>query len=156
MRNFGESINLDSVLPHMKAGSERQALQVLAREAGAICGLPERDIFTRLVERVSNGRSGIGEGVAIPHLRLRRLSKPCVIFARLDAPIEYNAVDGQPVDLICLVLSPEVDGALNLQRLALITRVLKSAAVCESLRAANSADAIRVALMQSDSLMKAA
>jgi PTS system nitrogen regulatory IIA component len=156
MRNFSDDIYLDLILPHMKAISRKQALQVLAREASPLCNLAEEEILKHLLENAAHGRSGIGEGVAIPHARFENLAKPCIILARLDKAIEYDALDGAPVDIICAILSPESDGPLNLQRLALITRVLRGITLCQRLREAGSTDAIRAALLESDALTKAA
>lgn len=153
---FGKNIHPDLILPHMKAISQKQAFQVLAREAAPVCGLPEKDIEKRLAQQERKQSSGIGDGVAIPHLHFRRIDQPCIVLARLDQPIEYEALDGQPVDLICMLLAPIRDGALNLQRLAFISRMFRNARLRERLREAQSKDAIKTALLDSPELMKAA
>lgn len=156
MRNFSDDIHLDLILPHMKAVSRKQALQVLAREAAPLCEIAEEEIFARLAESAERGRSGIGDGVVILHGRFENIRKPYVLFARLNVAIEYDSLDGEPVDLICALLSPEADGPRNLQRLSLITRALRANNLRQRLREAQNDDGIRAALLESDSLTKAA
>jgi PTS system nitrogen regulatory IIA component len=125
----------EAVLPSLKVQSKKQLLQELAQRAAELTGLPERRIFETLIERERLGSTGMGQGIAIPHGRLAGLSKISGLFARLETPIAYDAVDNQPVDLVFLLLAPEGAGADHLKALARVSRLLRNQATCEKLRA---------------------
>jgi PTS system nitrogen regulatory IIA component len=132
----------EAVLPSLKVQSKKQLLQELAQRAAELTGLPERRIFETLIERERLGSTGMGQGIAIPHGRLAGLSKISGLFARLETPIAYDAVDNQPVDLIFLLLAPEGAGADHLKALARVSRLLRNQATCEKLRAAKEAQVL--------------
>jgi len=131
-----------SVIANLRATNKRQALQELARRAAAIAALDERKVYDALSEREQLGTTGIGSGAAVPHGRLAELQRPIALFARLEKPIEFDAIDSQPVDLIFLLLTPAAAGTDHLKALALISRLLRNRAMCTKLRAMDSADAI--------------
>jgi PTS system nitrogen regulatory IIA component len=131
-----------SVIANLRAANKRQALQELARRAASIAALDERKVYDALWEREQLGTTGIGSGAAVPHGRLSELQRPIALFARLEKPIEFDAIDSQPVDLIFLLLTPSTAGADHLKALALISRLLRNRAMCTKLRAMDSADAI--------------
>jgi PTS system nitrogen regulatory IIA component len=131
----------DAVIPALKVQAKKQLLQELAARAHATTGLPERKIFEVLVERERLGTTGVGQGIAIPHGRLA-IDKIAGVFARLDQPIAYEAVDDQPVDLVFMLLAPEGAGADHLKALARVSRLLRNQGVCEKLRAAKNPEAI--------------
>jgi len=126
----------NAVLASVKAQSKKQLLQELSERAATITGLPERRIFETLIERERLGSTGMGQGIAIPHGRLAGLPKIMGIFARLEQPLPYDAVDDQPVDLVFLLLAPEDAGADHLKALARVSRLLRNQQACEKLRAA--------------------
>jgi len=95
-----------AVVASLKATSKKQALQELARRAAELTGEQERAIFDVLLERERLGTTGVGDGVAIPHGKLPNLRKLVGVFARLERPIDFEAIDEQPVDLIFLLLAP--------------------------------------------------
>ncbi|MBV8118507.1 MAG: PTS IIA-like nitrogen regulatory protein PtsN [Alphaproteobacteria bacterium] len=130
------------VVSQLRATNKRQALQELAKRAAAITGFSDRAIFEVLIERERLGSTGIGMGIGIPHGKLTGLERFCGIFARLDRPIPFEAIDDQPVDLIFLLLAPENAGADHLKALARISRLLRDRAVCEKLRGTERADAL--------------
>lgn len=136
------------VIPKLRATGKKHALQELAKRAADVTGLHERAIFDVLLERERLGSTGVGNGIAIPHGKLADLQKLHGVFARLDSPIDFDAVDDQPVDLIFLLLAPEAAGADHLKALARVSRLLRDRAVCEKLRGANSADAIYALLTE--------
>ena len=103
-----------------------------------------------LLERERLGTTGVGCGIAIPHGKLPALKKLYGCFARLETPIDFDAVDNEPVDLIFLLLAPESAGAAHLKALARISRVLRNAAHCEKLRAAAGPDRIYTLLTRDD------
>lgn len=130
------------VIPNLRATSKRQALQELAKRAAALTGRHERQIFDVLLERERLGTTGIGMGTAIPHGRLPDLPKLYGLFARLEKPIDFEAIDDHPVDLIFLLLTPDSAGADHLKALARISRLLRDKAICDKLRGTDRADAL--------------
>jgi nitrogen PTS system EIIA component len=88
-------------LPHY---DKRGVLHDLAHRAGHSLSIDNDIVFDALVKREELGSTGVGNGVAIPHVRLEQVNRPFGIMARLREPIDFNAVDGQPVDLVCLLL----------------------------------------------------
>jgi len=138
----------DAVIASLKATSKKQALQELAKHAAGLTGLAERRIFDVLLERERLGSTGVGHGVAIPHARMAELDRLFGLFARLEAPIDFDAVDEQPVDLIFLLLAPESAGADHLKALARISRLLRDKASCAKLRGADNADALYAVLVE--------
>jgi nitrogen PTS system EIIA component len=131
-----------AVIPNLRAANKRQALQELAKRAAALTGRPERAIFEVLLERERLATTGIGHGTAIPHGRLPDLPRLYGLFARLEKPIPFEAIDEQPVDLIFLLLTPDNAGADHLKALARISRLLRDKAVCDKLRGTDRADAL--------------
>lgn len=143
-------ISPESVIANLKATSKKQALQELARHAAHLTGLHERAIFDTLLERERLGTTGVGNGIAIPHGKLAALSRLHGVFARLERPIDFEAIDEQPVDLIFLLLAPESAGADHLKALARVSRLLRDKGMCEKLRATDSADALYALLADSE------
>ena len=131
-----------SVVAQLRAASKRQAIQELAKRASVMTGIHERAIFDVLIERERLGTTGIGMGIGIPHGKLPGLTRLYGLFARLERPISFEAIDEQPVDLLFLLLAPEAAGADHLKALALVSRLLRDRAVCEKLRGTDNADAL--------------
>lgn len=142
-------LNQTGVIARLRATSKKQVLQELAKRAADATGLPERQIFEVLLERERLGTTGVGNGIAIPHGKLPGLKQLFGMFARLEQPVDFDAIDEQPVDLIFLLLAPEAAGADHLKALARVSRLLRDRAVCEKLRGANQPDAIYALLTQS-------
>lgn len=142
-------LNQSGVITKLRATSKKQVLQELAKRAAEATGLPERQIFEVLLERERLGTTGVGNGIAIPHGKLPGLKQLFGMFARLESPVEFDAIDEQPVDLIFLLLAPEAAGADHLKALARVSRLLRDRSVCEKLRGANQADAIYALLTES-------
>jgi len=135
-------ITPDGIIPNLRAGSKKQALQELARKAADVTGQHERAIFDVLLERERLGTTGVGRGIAIPHGKLPGIDGVLAIFARLEKPVDFEAIDEQPVDLMCLLLAPETAGADHLKALARVSRLLRDPLLCDKLRGAETADAI--------------
>ncbi|HET9150074.1 MAG TPA: PTS IIA-like nitrogen regulatory protein PtsN [Alphaproteobacteria bacterium] len=138
----------ERVIPDLKATSKKQVLQEIARIAAPEVGLHERAVFEVLLERERLGSTGVGNGVAIPHGKLAGLKRLYGFFARLSAPVDFEAVDDQPVDLVFLLLAPETAGADHLKALARISRLLRDRETCEKLRGSDSADALYALLTE--------
>ena len=136
-----------SVVAQLRATNKKQALQELAKRAAALTGIQERTIYDVLIERERLGSTGIGMGIGIPHGRLSGLDTLWGIFARLDRPVPFDAIDDQPVDLIFLLLAPEGAGADHLKALARVSRLLRDRNVCEKLRGTDNADALYALLI---------
>ena len=138
----------EGVIPSLPATSKKQALQGVAARAGAMCGIGEREVLDVLLERERLGSTGVGEGVAIPHGTLPDLGHLFALFARLEAPVDFDAADEVPVDLLFLLLAPESAGADHLKALAKISRYLRDPEVCARLRGAADAESIRAVLSE--------
>ncbi len=145
---IADLIEPSGVIAKLRATSKKQALQDLARRAADITGQPERSIFEVLIERERLGTTGVGNGIAIPHGKLPGLDRLHGLFARLDKPIDYDSIDEQPVDLICMLLAPETAGADHLKALARVSRLLRDRSTCEKLRGTENADAIYALLTE--------
>lgn len=142
----------NAILPSLKVNSKKQALHELAARAAALSGQNERVIFEILTQREKLGSTAVGNGIAIPHGKLPDLTRLFGLFARLDRPVDFDALDGQPVDLIFLLLAPEGAGADHLKALARVARLLRDPAITHKLRAAHDAESLYAVLaMQSAS-----
>jgi PTS system nitrogen regulatory IIA component len=148
LMNISDLLSPDAVLPALKAQNKKQLLQELAQRAALQTRLPEKRIFETLIERERLGTTGVGQGIAIPHGRMAGADRITGVFARLESPIDYEAVDSQPVDLVFMLLAPENAGADHLKALARVSRLLRNQAICEKLRAASSAEAIYAILTE--------
>ena len=134
--DLGDLLKSDGVFASLRVKNKKQVLQELSVRAGRITGLDERQIFDALLQRERLGSTGVGRGIAIPHARVVGLSRIAAVFAQLDEPIDFDALDGEPVDLVFVLLAPEHAGADHLKALARISRVLRDPQTLEKLRAA--------------------
>jgi PTS system nitrogen regulatory IIA component len=114
----------NAIIPALKVQTKKQALQELAAKAAVLTGQNERTVFEILMQREKLGSTGVGNGIAIPHGKLPKLTSVFGLFARLDRPIDFEALDGQTVDLVFLLLAPESAGADHLKALARVARLL--------------------------------
>jgi PTS system nitrogen regulatory IIA component len=142
-----ELLQPGAVIAKLHATSKKQLLQELSKAAADVFDADAREIFDILVERERLGSTGVGSGLAIPHGKLPQLDTLHGLFARLDKPVDFDAIDDQPVDLVFLLLAPEGAGADHLKALARISRIMRDAAFCDKLRGSDSADAIYALLM---------
>jgi PTS system nitrogen regulatory IIA component len=138
----------EAVAPALRANSKKQALQELSAHASRLTGVEEREIFDALWQRERLGSTGIGEGIAIPHGKLPVLDRLFGFMARLDKPVDFDSLDGQPVDLLFLLLAPEGAGADHLKALARIARLLREPTTVERIRATRDADVFYAVLAQ--------
>ncbi len=139
---LGDLIGPEAVIPALKANDKKQAFQALAERAANIAGLASRDVYDTLLQRERLGSTGVGRGIAIPHGRLAQLQKIVCVFARLEHPIDFEAPDEEPVDLVFLLLAPEPAGADHLKALARISRLLREPQTTEKLRGAHDRAAL--------------
>ena len=147
---LAQFLDPESVRIGVAANSKRGLLHQLSAVAANRLQLNVEEVHERIAARERQGSTGFGNGVAIPHGKLEGLSSPYALVARLAEPVDYKAVDGQPVDIIFMLLSPPDSGAEHLKALAAISRVVRHGATLEKLRGARSRDAFAAVLMEDD------
>jgi PTS system nitrogen regulatory IIA component len=142
------------IAANLRATSKKQLFQDLAQliaDAGILdkSGVAVRDIVTAAMERERLGSTGVGSGVALPHARLDGIDKVYAAFARLETPLDYDAIDDRPVDLVVMLLAPSESGGEHLRALAQVSRRLRREDVRARLRSAPSAESLHVLLVES-------
>jgi len=142
MDDFSDFLNPRAVFHDLAASSKKALFQSLSGLAERQLGLDGRDVARRLAEREKLGSTGFGGGVAIPHGKIDALPRVVGLFAKLAQPIEFSAIDGMPVDLVFLLLSPTDAGVEHLKALARVSRRLRDRGFVAKLRGAGSADAL--------------
>lgn len=147
---LGDFLDFESIRVGLSAGTKRKLLQLLGQMAGARLGFDPAAIIDTIAERERLGTTGFGSGVAIPHGKVAGLKTIYAMVVRLAEPIDYKAIDGQPVDLAFMLLSPPDAGAEHLKALAAVSRVTRDAALLEQIRGARSRDALAVVLLGAD------
>lgn len=151
-----EFLSPDSVVPSLRARDKKHVLQELAAQAARrLPGLTDRDIFETLLQRERLGSTGIGDGVAIPHGKLAQLDRLFGLVARLDKGVDFDALDGQPVDVAFLLLAPESAGADHLKALAQVARLLREPGVLERIRSARDGTALYALLTHGPAIQAA-
>lgn len=136
----------NAIIPTLRVNSKKQALQELAAKAAQLSGQDERAIFEVLLDREQFDSTGVGNGIAIPHGKLPSLTKLFGVFARLERPIDFESLDGQPVDLVFLLLAPIDAGVDHLKALARVARILREPATARKLRDSRDAEALYAVL----------
>lgn len=131
-----------AVIASLKATNKKQALQELSEKASEVSGVPAREIFDALLQRERLGSTGIGDGIAIPHGKLAKIKNIFGIFARLERPVDFESLDGAPVDLVFLLVAPESSGADHLKALACAARMLRDPGVVATIRATRDPNAL--------------
>ncbi len=124
------------IIANLQAQNKIQALAEMAKLAAPVMGLYEHDVFDVIFAREKLGTTGVGHGIAIPHGKIEHAKKVYGFFARLDHPIDFEAIDEKPVDLMFMLLAPMDAGADHLKALAKISRMFREKAFCEKLRMA--------------------
>ena len=147
---LSEFLDFEAVRVGLSAGNKRKLLQMLGQMAGARLGYEAQTIVETIVERERLGSTGFGNGVALPHGKVAGLKSIYAMVVRLAEPIDYKAIDGQPVDMVFLLLSPPDAGAEHLKALAAVSRVVRHGPTLQKLRGARSRDAFAAVLMGVD------
>jgi PTS system nitrogen regulatory IIA component len=145
---IGDLLDGGSISARVSASSKRQALSVIAEIAARTAGLKAAKVLDALLERESVAATGVGHGIAVPHAQVPGLTRMRGIFIRLETPIDFQAVDDEPVDLLFALLAPPGAGADHLRALARVSRVLRRADVREQLRNARGVDGILTVLAE--------
>lgn len=135
MRDF---LSPKSVVASMTAGNKAEILKQMSELAAATTGKDTHAVFDILWEREKLGTTGVGFGIAIPHGRVEGLDKVYGFFARLTESVPFDSIDDKPVDLVFLLLAPESAGADHLHALAIVSRLLRDAKLCDQLRKAKN------------------
>lgn len=139
---LSDLLSQKAVVLNLHARCKREALAALAERASAVTGADATAIRDALMEREKLGSTGVGRGVAIPHGKIDGLAAMTGLLAKLDAPIDFEAVDDQPVDLIFVLLAPADASAAHLKALAKVSRLLRDERVREALRGAETPEAL--------------
>ena len=138
----------EAVLAKFSARDKKNALRQLAAHAATLSHLPEKEIYSVLLERENIGCTGMGNGVCIPHGRFEDLTKLHAVFAQLEKPLVFGAADGKPIDLLFLLLSPIEAHTEHMKALATISRILRDKQLCEALRRAPDAATLHALLTE--------
>lgn len=147
---LSDFLDFDAIKTALSGGNKRSLLQQLANLAGQRIAADPAPVLASISEREQLGPTGFGQGVAIPHGKIEGLTRIYCLFARLAEPIDYKAIDGKPVDLVFLLLSPPDAGAEHLKALAAISRVTRHLPTLEKMRGARSRDALAAVLLAAD------
>lgn len=148
MNELSDLIAPEAILPRLAATSRKQALQGLSEALAKAAGIEPRAAFDAVLMRERLSGTGMGEGVAVPHAPVPGVKKPIGAFARLETPLDFDALDARPADLIFMLLSPPDKSADHLKALARVSRFLRRADMRERLRAARNVEEL-VALFAS-------
>ena len=154
--DYNRDIEIDYIIPNLRSNNKKAVLSTLADRLSEAFKLPAPLLLDRLIMNESLNSSGIGEGIAIPALILKNIRHSYTLLVKLETPILFDAIDEQPVDIICLVVSPEAEGPYHLRRLSRITRLLKNQDLISKIRATSDSDTINALLHNPDGWMMAA
>ena len=128
--------------------AKSQLFEVLAERAAELTGHPKAELLDAITGREELGSTGLGNGIAIPHGKIAGLNGVTALFARLEQPIEFDAVDDQPVDLVIMLLAPTGAGADHLKALSRVARLLRTESVVEDLRRLSDPDRLHAVLTE--------
>jgi nitrogen PTS system EIIA component len=145
---LSEILRLEGVVPNLRAASKKQLLQELAAHAAPLTKLDSRAVLETLLRREKLGSTGFGHGIAIPHGKFAGIDRVHGVFARLTQPVDFDAVDDQPVDLVFTLLAPEAAGADHLKALARISRLFRDQTVVQKLRGTNDREGLYAILTE--------
>lgn len=154
--NYVKDIQFDLIVPGVKALSHRQALLSMAQNAADYLNVSEKILYMRLSDREDIASSGIGRGVALPNVKMRRVRVPFTMLMTLDQPVKCDTPDGHVTDLYCLLISPAEDGPIHLRRLSRLSRLLRGESLLKRLRDTQDPDVMRAMLIDPDGWLMAA
>ena len=144
---LSQFLDFESIRVDLAAGNKRQLLNQLSQIAASRLSLDPSRIADAIAERERLGSTGFGGGIAIPHGKLPGLERIYALVVRLPVAIDYKAIDGAPVDLVFMLLSPPDAGAEHLKALAAVSRLVRHGPTVEKLRGARSRDAMAAVLL---------
>lgn len=152
---LGTILKAEAVKSISSCTSKKRLFHDLGELAEACYGLSSTLVVDALVERESLGPTGVGQGIALPHARLTEAEEVCGLFLRLEKPLNFDAVDRQPVDLVFALIAPENAGVDHLKALALVSRTLRDQSICAKLRANSDAGTLHTILTEVQSTQAA-
>ena len=138
--NISDFLSPAQIMIDVKASDKVRLLEQLSSEAAAATGLGADEVVREIAKREELGSTGVGNGVALPHARLPSLKAPFALLARLRHPIDFDAIDGEPVDIVVLLLLPESGDGAKGNTLACVARALRDEETRRKLRSARSVD----------------
>ncbi|MGH1399569.1 MAG: PTS sugar transporter subunit IIA [Alphaproteobacteria bacterium] len=156
MSNYIKDIQFNLITPNTHMASHKQALLTMAQEAADYLNISEKILLTRIMNKEDIASSSIGDGVAIPHLKMRRARSPFAMLMTLDKPVNGNAIDGKPLDIYSLLISPAEDGPIHLRRLSRISRLLKNKTLHKRLRETKDRDVMQALFIDPEGWLLAA
>jgi PTS system nitrogen regulatory IIA component len=142
MSDLSDILSDKAVDADLVTANKKGLFQQLASAAARLTGQPAKTIVASLAAREKVGSTGFGAGAAIPHGKIEGLPAVFGYFARLETPVDFQSIDGLPVDLVFLLLSPPDAGADHLKALARVSRVFRDPQIVAKLRGARSKDAL--------------
>lgn len=148
---MSEILKLDAVKSLSGCTSKKRLFHDLGAVAETVHGIDSKAVIDALLERESLGPTAVGKGIALPHARMEGVDTVCGMFLRLEKPLEFDAADKQPVDLIFALLAPVNAGVQHLKALALVSRTLRDADTCAKLRANADVNALYTLLTEAES-----
>ncbi len=137
------NIVFDSIVMDAHGSTMQQIFARLSREVENVINIQEGQFLNIIMKAQAVSPSGIGNGVALPELQLDSLFRPLCIFMKLSKQVDFKSIDGTPVDLVCLLVSPTKDGALHLKRLSRLTRLLRDNDFCDIVRNTHNSEKIQ-------------
>jgi nitrogen PTS system EIIA component len=140
--NISDIITPKSIIPALKVKSKKKLMQLMSEKASELTNIDAREIFETITHRETLGSTGIGNGIAIPHGKLTNVKSIFGIFARLEAPIDFDALDDRPVDLVFLLLAPALSGSEHLKALSRIARIFREDSMVQTIRGTKDAGAL--------------
>ncbi len=137
MASLADLVAPDAIIPTLRVANKRQALHDIAAVAAPLVGRSAQEIAQALMAREREGSTGLGNGVALPHARLDYLRRRTCLFVRLEKPIDFEAVDHEPVDVMFVLFTPAMQGAEHLRALSRISRAIRTPGFVQRLREAH-------------------
>ncbi len=148
---MSEILKLDAVKTLSGCTSKKRLFHEIGAVADTVLGIEAKAVVDALIERENLGPTAVGNGIALPHARLEGVEEVKGIFIRLDKPLEFEAADRQPVDLVFTLLAPVNAGVQHLKALALVSRTLRISETCSKLRANTDVNALHTLLTELES-----
>ena len=156
MPSYAKDTQFDLIVPGVKVISHKQALYALAQNAADFLSISEKTLHNRISDKESISNSAIGDGIAIPHFKMRRIQSPFTMLMTTDKAINHETPDGTPIDLYCLLISPLNDGPIHLRRLSRLSRLMKNETLHKRIRETQDRDVIQSLLMDPEGWLLAA
>ncbi len=156
MSEFTKDLHFDAILPQLHSDTPKQVLAALSEEAADRLNISEKLLTNSLIDKEIFASSSIGDGIAVPNLKIKGLRSPFTVLATLRNEIDFNAIDEIGVNVVCLILSAENEGPAHLRRLSRISRALKNPGLHKKILGTNDAEIIQSLFMDPDGWLLAA